>query len=312
MGRRRQALIELGPRQALPAASVALLTIFFLASVYAKADKPILADIMAKATAQDWRPLDFDNTLYMEFEGKRVVIELAPEFAPRSVTNVKSLAGEKYWDGLAIVRVQDNYVVQWADPHAEKPELRKKASVEAKLKHEMEVPLDKRLAFTKLPDKDIYADETGFTRGFAVARDRKSMWLTHCYGSVGIGRDTDVDSGNGTELYAVIGQSPRHLDRNVTVIGRVVHGMEHLSSLPRGHGNMGFFEKPEKPIAIKSIRLAQDVPEKERMNLEVLKTDTPLFKKIIQARRNRHETWFRKPTGRIDVCNFPIPVREKK
>lgn len=183
--------------------------------------------------------------------------------------------------------------------------------VEAKLKHEMDVPLDKSVSFIKLPDKDSYKFETGFSNGFASARDGKRMWLTHCYGSIGIGRDNDVDSGNGTELYAVIGQSPRHLDRNVTVIGRVVYGMENLSSLRRGHGNMGFYEK-EPNIPIKSIRLAKDVPEKERLNLEVLRTDTPLFKKVIEARRNRREPWFRVPAGAIDVCNFPIPVREKK
>lgn len=292
---------------------ICLFAIAYSFVAYAKGPepKPVIADLMASTQPEDWRPLNLDDTLYMDFDGKRVVIELAPYFAPRSVINVKALAGEKYWDGLAIVRVQDNYVVQWADPNAEKPELRKKSGVEAKLKHEMDVPLDKSVSFIKLPDKDSYKFETGFSNGFASARDGKRMWLTHCYGSIGIGRDNDVDSGNGTELYAVIGQSPRHLDRNVTVIGRVVYGMENLSSLRRGHGNMGFYEK-EPNIPIKSIRLAKDVPEKERLNLEVLRTDTPLFKKVIEARRNRREPWFRVPAGAIDVCNFPIPVREKK
>lgn len=307
MGSGRQALIL----KFSPGRVFALLAASFSFSIFAKEEKPLLADLIAKPLPEDWRPVDYENTLYMEFAGKRVIIELAPEYAPKSVVNVKALAREKYWDGLAIVRVQDNYVVQWADPNAEKPELKKKSSVEAKLKNEMDIAIDKKVSFSKLPDKDTYGVETGFSKGFAAARDGKRMWLAHCYGAVGIGRDNDVDSGNGTELYAVIGQAPRHLDRNVTVIGRVVYGMENLSSLPRGHGNMGFYEK-EPSVPISSIRLAKDVPDKDRLNLEVLRTDTKLFKKIIEARRNRFEPWFAKPAGHIDVCNFAIPVREKK
>ena len=73
--------------------------------------------------------------------------------------------------------------------------------------------------------------EVGFVDGFPVALDPGlgRAWLVHCYGMVGAGRDNDVDSGGGAELYAVIGQAPRHLDRNVTLLGRVVSGMELLS-----------------------------------------------------------------------------------
>src|SRR5262249_55203991 len=159
------------------------------------------------------------------------------------VANVKDLAGEKYWDGLAVVRVQDNYVVQWADPNAEKPDLKRKlkSAKEHLAEPELDVTLDSKVPFSPMPDKDVYARETGFSNGFAAGGDPKAkkMWLLHCYGAVGVGRDNAADSGNGAELYAVIGQSPRHLDRNVTVIGRIVQGTELLSSLPRGHGQMG-------------------------------------------------------------------------
>ena len=115
--------------------------------------------------------------------------------------------------------------------------------------------------------------------GFPVARDRKArrMWLVHTYGMVGAGRDTSPDSGGGMELYAVIGQAPRHLDRNVTLLGRVLQGMELLSALPRGTGAMGFYERPDEYAVIKSCRVAADVPAAERTELEVLRTDTPLL-----------------------------------
>src|SRR6185295_6977958 len=113
------------------------------------------------------------------------------------------------------------------------------------------------------------------------------MWLVHCYGMVGAGRDNATDSGGGTELYVVIGQAPRHLDRNVTLLGRVVQGMELLSALPRGPGAMGFYEKAEQRVPIKAIRIAADVPEAERSMLEVLRTDTPVFQELLESRRNR-------------------------
>src|SRR6185369_4149438 len=125
---------------------------------------------------------------------------------------------------------------------------------------------------------------------------------------VGAGRDTAIDTGGGTEIYVVIGHAPRHLDRNVTLFGRVVQGIELLSSLPRGGGSLGFHEKPEQRVPLKAIRLAADVPGPERTRLEVLRTETPLFEKLIESRRNRREDWYRLPAGKIEICNVPIPV----
>ena len=275
---------------------------------------PTLAAVLAVAQPGDWRNLEPENTLYVELASGRVIIELAPAFAPRHVANVKALAREHYWDGLAIVRVQDNYVVQWADPNAEKPDVARKIQhAQRTLPAEFERPLDAGLPFTPLPDGDVYAAEVGFSGGFPVARDRRSgkMWLVHGYGMVGAGRDNAPDSGGGTELYVVIGQSPRHLDRNVTLLGRVVQGMELLSSLPRGTGPMGFYEKPEQRVPIKAVRVAADVPPSERTDLEILRTDTPTFQALIESRRNRREEWFVQPAGRIEINNVPIPVRVK-
>ena len=73
--------------------------------------KPGIADAVKASKPSDWRPLDPDNTLYLELPSGRVVMELAPEFAPQHVANIKALVAEQYYDGLAIIRAQDNWVV---------------------------------------------------------------------------------------------------------------------------------------------------------------------------------------------------------
>jgi len=274
-----------------------------------------MADLLTASKPSDWRVPDPENTLYVELPSGRVVIELASNFAPAHVANVKALAREHYYDDLAVLRVQDNYVVQWGDPDAEKPASAKKIqNAKRTLPGEFDRSIDPSLTFTRLPDGDVYAPEVGFAKGFPVARDPKSnkMWLVHCYGMVGAGRDTAPDSGGGTELYVVIGQAPRHLDRNVTLLGRVIQGMEQLSELPRGTGGLGFYEKASQRVPIKSIRVAADVPAAERTALEVLRTDTPLFQDLIESRRNRHEEWFQYQAGHIELCAVPIPVRTPK
>jgi peptidylprolyl isomerase len=272
-----------------------------------------MAEILANSKPSDWRTPDPENTLYVELSSGRVIIELAPAFAPAHVANVKALARENYYDGLAIIRVQDNYVVQWGDPDADKPAAaRQIKNAKRALPPEFDRLLDPSLPFTRLSDGDVYAPEVGFVNGFPVARDPKSnkMWLVHCYGMVGAGRDVAADSGGGTELYVVIGQAPRHLDRNVTLLGRVLQGMELLSSLPRGTGALGFYEKPQQHVPIKTIRVAADIPAADRTALEVLRTDTPLFQDLVESRRNRREEWFHFQAGHIEICSVPIPVRQ--
>jgi peptidylprolyl isomerase len=271
---------------------------------------PTTSQVMESATAADWRRPDPANTLYMELTGGRVVIELAPRFAPAHVANIKQLVAEKFFDGLAVTRVQDNFVAQWGD--ADKTRTTKTAL--RKLPDENAAAFGESLPFIKLPDADGYAPETGWIDGFPVGVERKpsgQMWITHCYGVVGVGRDEWPDTGSGAELYVVTGQAPRQLDRNIVTVGRVLRGIELLSSLPRGTGGgLGMYEKPEQRAPIKSIRLAADVPAAERSAIEVLRTDTPLFMKYVESRRNRRDSWYVVPAGHTDVCNINIPVRD--
>jgi peptidylprolyl isomerase len=281
-------------------------SVFFAAAAGA-ATRPGAAEVLAAAKPSDWRPLDPTETLYVELPAGRVVIELAPAFAPLHVANIKALARAKYFDGLSILRVQDNYVVQWGDPEKRHPV----PSWLGKLAPEFDSPLPPHMAFTPLPDGDVYAPEVGFSGGFPVARSPQLglTWLAHCYGMVGVGRDIDPQTGSGAEMYVVIGHAPRHLDRNVALVGRVVQGMELLSSLPRGSGDMGFYAKTEVPVRIDSIRVAADVAPTKRAKIEILRNDTATFAALVEARRNRPEDFFQVPAGHIELCNVPLAVR---
>jgi peptidylprolyl isomerase len=264
---------------------------------------PLQPDEIVKAAPKsDWQEIDPANTLYMDLPTGRVIIALAPDFAPQTVAHIKQLAHDHYFDGKgAVIRVQDNYVVQWArDP--EPPPGKGWAEFDRAV-----TP-----SFKPLPDTDGYAPHAGFDAGFAAAADGKLEWLVHCYGVVGVGRDLKPDTGDGSELYAVIGQAPRHLDRNITVVGRVVQGMELLSSLPRGAQTMGFYGKTVKHVPIAGLRLASEMPPGQRLRLEMLKTDSRSFAAYVDARRNRGGPFFVRPAGHIDVCNIPLPVRPLK
>jgi peptidylprolyl isomerase len=272
---------------------------------------PTTAGVLAATTAADWRKLDAENTLLMEVAGGTVVIELSAAFAPNHAANVRALVREGFFDGLTVNRVQDNYVVQWGDGEEDEAKSRVPKVGKAALPAEFDRPAAD-LPFTPNPDGDVYAPEAGWSGGFPAARDPKTgrAWMIHCYGVLGAGRGNTADSGGGAQLFAVIGHSPRHLDRNITAFGRVVKGIEHLSSLPRGTGALGFYEKAEQRVPIRRVRVVADLFEAERPQLELLRTDTAAFRALVEARRHRREEWFLDPVGRVEVCNVPLPVRE--
>ncbi len=140
-----------------------------------------------------------------------------------------------------------------------------------------------------------------------------SIWPTHCYGMVGVGRDLPPDTGTGAELYVVIGQAPRQLDRNIPLVGRLVEGMENLSTLPRGHGPLGFYDlaKGDERVPILSVRLASALPAADQPHLQYLSTESASFAKYVDARANRRDPFYIRPAGGVDICNVPVPVRRR-
>ena len=320
------------------------------------------AEIVAAAPAADWVAIAPDDLLVMDLapdaatpdrpgRPRRVVIQLMPPpFSQGWIGNIRKLAAAHWWDGLAVNRVQDNYVVQWGDAEGED---------KAKARPLPRGPLPHGLGPTRqvdyaapwspglvpwvlspvgqippeigavapaapgaisAPVTDAFAAAVSFLGGFPVglaypprgenpfaAQVPEQVWPLHCYSTVGVGRDMPPDAGTGAELYAVIGTPPRHLDRNIAVVGRVIEGIEHLSSLPRGTGPLGFYQNPGERTGIRSIRLGGEVPGLPRY--QFLSTESASFARYVEARANRRDGFFVKPAGGVDICNLPVPVR---
>jgi peptidylprolyl isomerase len=268
------------------------------------------SDIVASAPASAWKTIPAEEILVMDLaNGGRIVIQLAPAFAPVHVANIRALAHGRYWDGASVYRVQDNYVAQWGQNDSDKPW---PTGVIPKPPAEYSRSL-KGLMIKPLGSPDAYAPAAGFSGGWPVVYSPKGGWanLVHCYGSVGVGRDLSPDTGTGGELYAVIGQAPRQLDRNIALVGRVIDGIEQLSALPRGTGDLGFYKEKTQNVPIANIRLASDMPAGERPSYEYMESSSPAFARYLKIRANRHDAFYEHPAGGVDVCNVQVPVRHK-
>ncbi|MBT1450765.1 peptidylprolyl isomerase [Glaciecola sp. XM2] len=255
-----------------------------------------------------WRQLEPENTIVMTLPNGEVIIELAQQFAPIHVTNIKTLVSEQYYDGNRVIRSHDNYVAQWGEiselsPDYQDVELKSIGSAKDKVEVEFYAQSTPS-SFQPIVSRDAYADQVGFTDGLPTAKNNRGHYLTHCYGMVGVSRGNESNSGNGTGLYAVTGHAPRHLDLNVTLVGKVWQGIEHLSSLPRGTQALGFYGTIEETTPIESVRFLE-----EGRVIEVMKTDTPEFARYVELRATRNEDWFIEPTGKIELCNVAVPVR---
>ncbi|MBX2848400.1 MAG: peptidylprolyl isomerase [Acidiferrobacterales bacterium] len=267
------------------------------------------AELLEALPDSAWRTLSPENTIVMTLPTGKVIIELVNDFASNHVANIKTLVKEKYFDGTAVIRSQDNYVAQWGDTtdvDGDDPNAKLKSIGSAKEKIEVEFFENlKDVPFTSINSRDAYADQVGFVNGLPAASDGERVWLSHCYGMVGVSRGMERDSGNGSGLYAITGHAPRHLDLNVTLVGKVWLGMEHLSSLPRGKGALGFYTSAEQYVPISDVRFL----EKDK-TIRVMKTDTPEFKRFVELRTTRNEDWFIEPTGKIELCNVWVPVKD--
>ena len=276
---------------------------------------------------------------------RTIVIQLMPApFSQPWVENIRTLARAHWWDGTSVNRVQDDYVTQWGDVTEEKllpervvspmsdyviavSELPRTSTLSMSEILEncpgnrdrctgAELPADAQEQLARIgrsmPRPDLYSEGALFRAGWPVAytREDATAWPVHCYGYVGVGRGYAPDTGTGADLYTIIGQPQRHMDRNLAVVGRVIDGMQHLSSLPRGSGDLGFYTDEEAHLRtpILSARLASEIVDAPQF--EYLDTSSESFARYTHVRANRDDAFYMVPAGGVDVCSVRVPIRQ--
>lgn len=263
------------------------------------------ADILAATVAEDWREIPAEALLVIELERGKVSVALSPALAPQHVKQVKKLAREGFYDGLSFYRVIDGFVAQGGDPFGEKETKTSKKTLTA----EFEGPLAKGYAFNALGDADGFAPSAGFVASLPAGFDAGAgtAWHLHCAGAFAFGREDGRDTAS-TEFYVAL-QPQRYLDRNMSVFGRVIDGMQHLQALRRVEPPAAKTDDLGERIV--SVRVSADLPAESRETFEILDSARPAFAEFAEARRNRPEAFFHFRPDYLDVCQFPVPVRRK-
>ncbi|KGJ96817.1 peptidylprolyl isomerase [Colwellia psychrerythraea] len=258
-----------------------------------------------------WRKLPLNNTVLLTLPHGKVVIELAPQFSPKNTAQFSKLTQQGFYDGTKFYRVIDGFVAQAGPKDGSKKDL----SVPI-LAMEADFKVAKDWAYTPVQQQGLFAQQTGFKDGFAIAYQQGKSpnsgkaWLTHCPGTIAMARNNAADSAS-SHFYIVIGQAPRYLDRIMTIYGRVVHGMQHVQAIQRTAVIEGEYAVDHRDFTeIVSMQLMSDVAKAEQIHIEVENTESKAFAERLVKRRNRDSAFFyNKPPPVLDVCQIPIRSR---
>ncbi|KZN35847.1 hypothetical protein N483_23470 [Pseudoalteromonas luteoviolacea NCIMB 1944] len=290
----------------IKAKSTLLCAVALLSGCMQQPDKPNKAvrapfDIVNTAPSSAWRSVNNDNVIRIELETGHVYVELNAKLAPNHTNNIKLLAREGFYEGLSVYRFVEGFVAQGGDQTDTK--IPKKG--QKRLAAELSYKTNSALNIMALDGSDGYAIRTGFLDGFAVGqnRDGTKTWMTHCAGTFAMARGNEINSG-GTEFYITLAPQ-RYLDRNITVFGRVLEGMQHVQKLQREPEN----GRPFNPI--KGVEVLSDIASQDNSVFEFFDTSSTHFEELVAARTNRPEPWFKFTPNFVDVCSITVPTRRK-
>ncbi|GAB3019891.1 peptidylprolyl isomerase [Bowmanella dokdonensis] len=258
--------------------------------------------------AEQWRDPNPDDLVYIQLPKGQIVIELAPFMAPHHVRQFKALVREGFYDGLDFYRVIEGFVAQAGDVEETRP-----SKYKGMLKAEFSRNIAPDSAYTLVQSPEFIAPQTGYLQGFAAGRDPQAglEWLLHCPGTVAMARNNEADSGS-TDFYIVIGQAPRHLDRNMSVFGRVIYGMEYVQALPRGNPEveMGVIKDAGQRGKIEKAWVASDMPADQRLILQVQEQDSEAVQKRLASARTMDSPFYHfRGNGKLDICYYPLKSR---
>jgi peptidylprolyl isomerase len=277
-------------------------TVFLILSWIAIAIGP--ADIFAQSADEplpEWVELDPEYTLYVDVPAGRIIIALSKDLAQAHVDQMKILAREGFYEGLPFLRVIGGFIAQAGDPAehtGDVASLKDVGSAADTLDAQFDEPWSRDLNFAPFRAPDEYREQAGYINGFPAMRSlsEERVWLTGCTGAVGAPRD--VDPNSATTGFWVAMQSMRYNDRNHTIFGRVVSGMDHVALMMRASA-----EHPSTWTLMESVRVAADLPQDQRTRLEIRNTNSAAFQDYLEDLRNPTYAWNARSPRRLSVCD---------
>ena len=160
--------------------------------------------------------------MLLELKYGNVKIELFPEVAPNHVERFKTLANSKKYNGVVFHRVIDKFMAQTGD-----------------------------VQFGNSSNENYDLNRAG--TGGSDLPNLKSEFsnVPHVRGTLSMARSQDPNSANSQ--FFICFEDASHLDRNYTIFGKVIEGMEYIDKIKRGNGPNGLVEDPDKIISFKSL-----------------------------------------------------------
>ena len=163
-----------------------------------------------------------ENIMILKLKDGNVEIELFPDVAPKHVERIKTLANEGKYDNVVFHRVIEGFMAQTGD---------------VEYGNSSSENFDLARAGTggsKLPDLPAEFSD-----------------IPHEKGVLSMARSADPNSANSQ--FFICFESAPHLDRNYTVFGKVVKGIEFVDMIKRGDGSNGAVSNPDKIVSFKSL-----------------------------------------------------------
>ena len=172
--------------------------------------------IITLFTNQSYAEEDF---MIMKLKDGDVIIELYNDISPNHVERFKKLASEKKYDGVVFHRVIEGFMAQTGD-----------------------------VQFGNSDSENFNLKRAG--TGNSEYPDLKAEFsdLAHERGTLSMARSSDPDSANSQ--FFICFKAVSHLDRNYTVFGKVIKGMEFVDLIKRGEGSNGEVSNPDRIISL--------------------------------------------------------------
>ncbi len=257
----------------------------------------------------DWRDLDPENTLYIQTKYGTFVVEMVPEMAPKHVAQIKKLARQGFYDHITFHRVIDGFMNQTGDPRGDGTGDSSEPNIPGEMVFKRD-PGEMKLTLIGKENSPLGTVETGFYKSVPVAskpaaqammtKDGKvDAFGMHCKGVTSMARSEDINSAN-SQFFLMRAAYPS-LNAKYTVWGETVWGREGLTKIKVGTAGE---TKNFVPDEMDKVRVAADVPATERINVQVLKTDSKAFATYVDSLKGKDGKY---PT----VCEIQVPARLK-